>query len=83
MSDKRGKARVRAADRTSVDDRQLVEAIMMSLVQYRAVCRRFNDRIRAKGFDRACSKLLDQIRLRKSMLQLLGAEARRGRTAAA
>jgi hypothetical protein len=67
-----------------VDDRQLLEAIMLSLVQYRAACRRFNARRRARGFDHACSKMLDQIALRKSLLQLLAAEARgRGNTTAA
>ena len=60
----------------AVDDRQLLEAIMLQLVQYRAACRRFNERRRAIGFDHRCSKLLDQIALRKSMLQLLAAEAR-------
>jgi len=60
----------------AVDDRQLLEAIMLQLVQYRAVCRRFNERRRAIGFDHRCSKLLDQIALRKSMLHLLAAEAR-------
>lgn len=60
----------------NVDDRQLLEAILLSSVQYRAACRRFNTRVRATGFDRVCSKLLDQIALRKSLLQLLVAEAR-------
>lgn len=60
----------------SVDDRQLLEAIVLSVVQYRAACRRFNARVRARGFDRVGSKLLDQIRLRKSLLNLLAAEAR-------
>lgn len=83
MSDKRAKGRTRDAAGSAVDDRQLVEAIMMSLVQYRAACRLFNARVRAKGFDRVCSKLLDQIRLRKSLLNLLAAEARQGRIAAA
>lgn len=66
----------RSAAGNTVDDRQLLEAIMLSLVQYRAACRRFNARIRVKGFDRVCSKLLDQIKLRKSLLRLLAAEAR-------
>jgi hypothetical protein len=67
----------------AVDDRQLLEAIMLQLIQYRAACRRFNERRRAIGFDHRCSKLLDQIALRKSMLQLLAAEARnRGPVAA-
>lgn len=61
---------------TAVDDRQLLEAIMLQLIQYRAACRRFNERRAAIGFDHRCSKLLDQIALRKSMLQLLAAEAR-------
>lgn len=70
--------RSKTAKRTlkNVDDRQLLEAILLSTVQYRAACRRFNERIRVKGFDRVCSKLLDQIALRKSMLRLLAAEAR-------
>lgn len=59
-----------------VDDRQLLEAIVLSTVQYRAACRRFNARVRVRGFDRVCSKLLDQIALRKSLLNLLAAEAR-------
>lgn len=59
-----------------VDDRQLVEAIVLSLVEYRAACRRFNERRKTRGFDHACSKLLDQISLRKSLLRLLVAEAR-------
>ncbi len=73
---KRAKPSMSTTTRKSVDDRQLLEAILLSAVQYRAACRRFNARIRAKGFDRACSKLLDQIALRKSLLQLLAAEAR-------
>jgi hypothetical protein len=60
----------------AVDDRQLLEAIMLERLQYRVVCRRFNERRRAIGFDHHCSRLLDQIALRKSMLQLLAAEAR-------
>lgn len=60
----------------AVDDRQLLEAIVLQLLQYRAACRRFNQRRRAVGFDHRCSKLLDQIALRKSLLQLLAAEAR-------
>ena len=72
-----------SAQDASVDDRQLLEAIVLQLVQYRAACRRFNQRRRATGFDRGCSKLLDQIALRKSMLHLLAAEARnRGPVAA-
>jgi len=70
------------ATKKNVDDRQLLEAILLSTMQYRAACRRFNARIRAKGFDRVCSKLLDQIKLRKSLLVLLAAEAR-GQGAAA
>mgnify|MGYP003575432111 CR=1 FL=1 len=62
----------------SVDDRQLLEAIVLQLVQYRAACRRFNERRRAIGFDHQCSKLLDQIALRRSLLQLLAAEAGNG-----
>jgi hypothetical protein len=65
-----------ATPEPSVDDRQLLEAIVLQLVQYRAACRRFNQRRRAVGLDHDCRKLLDQIALRKSMLQLLAAEAR-------
>jgi len=61
-----------------VDDRQLVAAIVMSLVQYRAACRRFNERRKTRGFDHVCGKLLDQISLRKTLLRLLVAEAREG-----
>ncbi len=61
---------------SAVDDRQLLEAIMLQLVQYRAACRRFNQRRRTIGFDHRCSKILDQIALRKSLLYLLAAEAR-------
>jgi hypothetical protein len=61
-----------------VDDRQLLEAIVLQLVQYRAACRRFNQRRRTVGLDHRCRKLLDQIALRKSLLQLLAAEARHG-----
>ena len=68
---------VTAADST-IDDRQLLEAIVLQLVQYRAACRRFNQRRRSIGFDHRCSKLLDQIALRKSLLGLLAAEARNG-----
>jgi len=64
------------APEPSIDDRQLLEAIVLQLVQYRAACRRFNQRRRTVGFDHGCSKLLDQIALRKSLLQLLAAEAR-------
>lgn len=60
----------------TVDDRQLLEAIMLQMVQYRAACRRFNQRRRARGFDHRCSQLLDQIALRRSLLHLLAAEAR-------
>ncbi|MCC6534773.1 MAG: hypothetical protein IT531_19685 [Burkholderiales bacterium] len=60
----------------SVDDRQLLEAIVLSLVQYRAACRRFNERRKARGLDYRCSRLLDQIALRKRLLRLLVAEAR-------
>jgi hypothetical protein len=75
--------RTRKDNDTAVDDRQLLEAIVLQLVQYRAACRRFNQRRRATGFDRGCSKLLDQIALRKSLLHLLAAEARnRGPVAA-
>ena len=66
-----------------VDDRQLLEAIMLQLVQYRAACRRFNQRRRSVGLDYDCRKLLDQIALRKSLLQLLAAEARHTGPAAA
>jgi hypothetical protein len=68
------------SEETSIDDRQLLEAIMLQLVQYRVACRRFNERRRTRGFDHRCSRLLDQIALRKSLLQLLGAEARRSGT---
>jgi hypothetical protein len=61
---------------SSVDDRQLLEAIMLQLVQYRVACRRFNQRRRSRGFDHRCSRMLDQIALRRSLLQLLAAEAR-------
>ena len=61
----------------SVDDRQLLEAIMLQLVQYRVACRRFNERRRSRGFDHRCSRLLDQIALRRSLLHLLAAEARK------
>jgi hypothetical protein len=61
---------------SSVDDRQLLEAIMLQLVQYRVACRRFNQRRRSRGFDQRCSRMLDQIALRRSLLQLLAAEAR-------
>lgn len=67
----------------SVDDRQLLEAIVLQLVQYRAACRRFNQRRRTIGLDYNCRKLLDQIALRKSLLQLLAAEARHSGPAAA
>lgn len=70
------KAAPQRVNEKSVDDRQLLEAIVLSVVQYRAACRRFNTRVRARGFDRVCSKLLDQIRLRKLLLNLLAAEAR-------
>jgi hypothetical protein len=60
----------------SVDDRQLLEAIVLQLAQYRAACRRFNQRRRSIGLDHDCRKLLDQIALRKSLLHLLAAEAR-------
>lgn len=66
-----------------VDDRQLLEAIVLQMVQYRAACRRFNERRRARGFDHRCSKLLDHIALRKSLLHLLAAEARNRDSAAA
>lgn len=67
----------------AVDDRQLLEAIVLQLVQYRAACRRFNQRRRALGLDHGARKLLDQIMLRKSLLQLLAQEARqRGPVAA-
>jgi hypothetical protein len=61
---------------TPIDDRQLLEAIMLSTVQYKAACRRFNQRIKARGFDHHCSRMLDQIALRKRLLRLLAAEAR-------
>lgn len=61
----------------TVDDKELLEAIMLSEVQYRGACRRFNARVRTSGFDRTCSKLLDQIALRRSLLRLLAGEARR------
>ena len=60
----------------SIDDRQLLEAIVLQLAQYRAACRRFNQRRRSIGLDYDCRKLLDQIALRKSLLHLLAAEAR-------
>lgn len=66
----------KSKSKSSVDDRQLLEAIMLSMAQYRDACRRFNARVRSTGFDRTCSKLLDQIALRKSMIRLLAAEAR-------
>ena len=61
-----------------VDDRQLLEAIVLSMVQYRVACRRFKQRLKVRGFDYRCSRLLDQIALRKSLLLLLAAEARKG-----
>lgn len=76
-------ARATTTIKKNVDDRQLLEAILLSAVQYRAACRRFNARVRARGFDRVGSKLLDQIALRKSLLQLLAAEARGSDSAAA
>lgn len=69
-------ASVRRAEEAPVDDRQLLEAIVLSVVQYRAACRRFNARVRVRGFDRVGSRLLDQIALRRSLLNLLAAEAR-------
>lgn len=60
-----------------VDDRQLLEAIVLQLVQYRVAFRRFDRRRRSVGLDYHCRKLIDQIALRKSLLQLLAAEARR------
>jgi hypothetical protein len=75
--------RSREPNEAPVDDRQLLEAIVLQLVQYRAACRRFNQRRRAMGLDYDCRKLLDQIALRKSLLQLLAREARqRGPVAA-
>ena len=71
------KTKAMPATEPSIDDRQLLEAIVLQLVQYRAACRRFNQRRRAFGFDHRCSKLLDQIALRKSLLHLLAAEARK------
>jgi hypothetical protein len=65
----------------AVDDRQLLEAIVLSVMQYRAACRRFNARVRSRGFDRVGSKLLDQIALRRSLLNLLAVEARGGTVA--
>jgi hypothetical protein len=77
-------AKTQPVKAAKVDDRQLVEAIVLSLVQYRAACRRFNARRKLCGFDHVCRKLLDQIALRKSLLRLLVAEARSGgRTMAA
>ena len=61
---------------STVDDRQLLEAIMLSIVQYKAACRRFNAQRKVRGFDYRCSRLLDQIALRRSLLRLLMAEAR-------
>ena len=75
---KTAKDTVRRAEEKRVDDRQLLEAIVLSVVQYRAACRRFNARVRARGLDSVGSKLLDQIALRKSLLNLLAAEARGG-----
>jgi hypothetical protein len=80
---KTAKAIARRAEEKPVDDRQLLEAIVLSMVQYRAACRRFNARVRVRGFDRVGSKLLDQIALRKSLLKLLAAEARGHGTASA
>jgi hypothetical protein len=65
-----------ARGQNSVDDRQLLEAIMLSIVQYKAACRRFNERRKARGLDYRCSRMLDQIALRRSLLRLLAAEAR-------
>ena len=62
--------------KNGVDDRQLLEAIMLSIVQYKAACRRFNERRKARGLDYRCSRMLDQIALRRSLLRLLVAEAR-------
>ena len=67
---------IRQKREPSVDDRQLLEAIVLQLIQYRAACRRFNQRRRANGLGLRCRKLLDHIALRKSLLQLLAAEAR-------
>jgi len=74
---------VRGKREPTVDDRQLLEAIVLQLIQYRVACRRFDERRRAIGLDHRCRKLLDQIALRKSMLQLLAAEARSGSPLAA
>ncbi len=75
---KRKLSGTQAVKAPKVDDRQLVEAIVMSLVEYRAACRRFNERRKTRGFDHVCGKLLDQIALRKTLLRLLVAEARDG-----
>ncbi len=77
---RRGKTTVKSAARPEggVDDRQLLEAIMLSIVQYKAACRRFNAQRKAGGLDYRCSRLLDQIALRRSLLRLLMAEARGG-----
>ena len=75
MAQRRKTVKAQRAD-NGVDDRQLLEAIMLSIVQYKAACRRFNERRKALGFDRRCSQMLDQIALRKSLLRLLCAEAR-------
>ncbi|RPI47067.1 MAG: hypothetical protein EHM59_05610 [Betaproteobacteria bacterium] len=73
---KRSRSRKSAAPATNtVDERQLLEAIMAVILQYKAACRRFNQRRKALGFDYGCSRMLDQIALRKSLLHLLMAEA--------
>jgi hypothetical protein len=72
------RARIGTTDATAtgtIDERQLLEAIMLSILQYKTACRRFNERRMARGLDHGCSRMLDQIALRRSLLRLLMAEA--------
>ncbi len=61
----------------SVEDDQLLEAVLVCALQYGEACRRVERHRKRFGYDYRCSCLLDEVALKKSLLHLLAVEARR------
>jgi hypothetical protein len=63
----------------SVEDDELLEAVLVCALQYGDACWRIERHRRRFGYDYRCSCLLDEVALKKSLLHLLAVEARSSR----
>ena len=58
-----------------VKDDQLLEAVLLCALQYGDACRRVERHRKRFGYDYRCSRMLDDVALKKSLLHLLAVEA--------